>query len=132
MSAPGTRVALLAHWYHNKIVSHYTDQDTLRQDTWEGLMNAGQTALLPQLPLLVQAAQQLSAWHATLQCRLRQAAAELRRLAELNAAFSRELVGQPGCGPLVQFLDALFLAFFRGYDWGLGFGLAALQCRLDS
>ncbi len=94
-------------------------------------MNAGQTALLPQLPLLVQAAQQLSAWHATLQCRLRQAAAELRRLAELNAAFSRELIGQPGCGPLVRFLAALFLAFDGAMIGRLEFRHAALQCRLD-
>ncbi len=65
-------------------------------------MNAGRAALLPQLPRLAQAAQQLSAWGAAAAARLRGAAAELQRLADQNAAFAAELAAQPGCAALAR------------------------------
>lgn len=72
------------------------------QDAWEGLMNAGRAALLPQLPRLAQAAQQLHAWGEAAAARLRGAAAELQRLADQNAAFAAELAAQPGCATLAR------------------------------
>ncbi len=65
-------------------------------------MNAGRAALLPQLPRLAQAAQQLRAWGAAAAARLRGAAAELQRLADQNAAFADELAAQPGCAALAR------------------------------
>ena len=75
------------------------------QDTWDGLLNGGQAALLPRLPALVEGTRQLVGRLAAAQAQLRAAAAELRRLAELNAAFARQLVGQPACAQLVRALE---------------------------
>lgn len=65
-------------------------------------MNGGQAALLPRLPALVDVTRQLVGRLAVVQAQLRAAAAELRRLAELNAAFARQLAGQPACAQLVR------------------------------
>ena len=72
------------------------------QDTWDGLLNGGQAALLPRLPALVDNTRQLVGRLAAAQAQLRGAAAELRRLAELNAVFARQLAGQPACAQLVR------------------------------
>ncbi|KAK9838380.1 hypothetical protein WJX81_008272 [Elliptochloris bilobata] len=91
---------------------HREDSRVALQDTWEGLMSAGQAALLPHLPALAQAARQLAALLAAAQQRLRVAAAELRRLADLNAAFARELTCQPACARLRR--SKVLLAWCEG------------------
>ena len=65
-------------------------------------MSTGQAAVLPRLPALVNITRQLAGRLAVVQAQLRAVAAELRRLADLNAAFAQQLAGQPACAQLVR------------------------------